>query len=686
MPELLLELLSEEIPARMQAGAAQDLSSLVVGGLTKAGFSVPAETVRSFVTPRRLVLVVENLPVAQPDVEEERRGPRVDAPAAAIQGFLKANGITLDQAEPRETPKGTFYFATVAIRGRATAEVIREVVEGALAAFPWPKSMRWGSGTARWVRPLQRIVCVFNRRLVPVRFAGVESAYESEGHRFLTPHTFRVNDYACLKRGLDEANVVLDPEERRRKIWEGAVAKAASLGLTVKPDEGLLREVVGLVEWPVVLMGRIDDVFLEVPAEVLTTAMRTHQKYFSLQKPDGTLAPRFVVVSNMETRDGGLAIVAGNERVLRARLSDAKFFWDQDRRHSLESLVPKLSDRIFHAKLGTVLDKVERMRGLAARLAFRLPGVDPALVDRAVRLCKADLSTGMVGEFPELQGVMGRYYALHDREPSEVAEAIAEHYSPLGPGDTCPTRPVSVIVSLADKIDTLVGFWSIGEKPTGSKDPFALRRAALGVIRLIVENGLRLALLDVFDGAGGTRDGQPGISRDLLDFLADRLKVHLREKGVRHDLVSAVFSLGDQDDLVRILARVAALDRFLRTDDGANLLVAYRRAGNIVRIEEKRDGASYRAVADPSLLIQDEERVLVTRLDEIEPAVAMAVREERFDDAMAILSKLRSPVDGFFENVTVNCNESELRKNRLRLLARIGAAMEAVADFSKIET
>ncbi|MEO5375817.1 MAG: glycine--tRNA ligase subunit beta [Alphaproteobacteria bacterium] len=717
MAQLLLEILSEEIPARMQARAAEDLKRMVTEGLVKNGLE-PKDP-RAFVTPRRLTMTVHELPTAQPDVSEERRGPRVDAPEPAIQGFLKANGITLDQAEKRTTPKGDFYFAVIHKKGRATADVIRDVIEEVMAGFPWPKSMRWGAagatrlgaaGATRWVRPIQSILCAFNKEVVPVRFAGVEAGDMTEGHRFLGPITFPVRGFTCYERGLREAFVLLDPEERSRVIASGAADLAAAEGLTVKPDGGLLAEVIGLVEWPVVLMGRIDDAFMDVPAEVLTTAMRTHQKYFSLLRADGSLAPRFIVVSNMVTKDDGRAIVAGNERVLRARLSDAKFFWDQDRRHTLESRLPTLGGRIFHARLGTMADKVERVRKLGVALTEFLPDTPSGLVERAALLCKADLSSGMVGEFPELQGIMGRYYARHDGEPEAVADAIAEHYSPLGPNDACPTRPVSVIVALADKIDTLVGFWAIDEKPTGSKDPFALRRAALGVIRLIIENGLRLNLLKVFRSAmmglrvqnhagvvAGMRTraeamgivGTPPASfyefPDLLDFFADRLKVHLREQGVRHDLVSAVFALGGEDDLVRLLARVEALGRFLGTDDGANLLVAYRRAANIVRIEEKKDGTSHGGAVDAGLLRQDEERTLLTALETVERDCTAAVTNERFDGAMGALARLRPPVDAFFDRVTVNCGEPELRSNRLRLLSRIGAAMGGIADFSRIE-
>jgi glycyl-tRNA synthetase beta chain len=687
MAELLLELFSEEIPARMQARAAEDLERMVGDGLGKNGLSW--DGARAYVTPRRLTLVVEGLPTATPDVREERRGPRVGAPAQALEGFLKGAGVTQAECEQRDTGKGIFYFAVIARPGRPTAEVVKEVVEQTLADFPWPKSQRWGSNTVRWVRPLQRILCLFDGRVVPVAFGPVTAGAVSQGHRFLAPATFTVKDFADYAHRLAEAKVLLDPVERRHAILSQAEAAAAREGLTLRRDDGLLAEVTGLVEWPVVLAGSIDQAFMDVPDEVLITSMRAHQKYFSLMKADGRLANRFLVVSNMEAADHGKAIVAGNERVLRARLSDAKFFWDTDRKHRLESRLTKLAERLYYAKLGSMADKVERLARVAATVA-RAIGADAAQAERAARLAKADLSSEMVGEFPELQGLMGRYYALNDGEAPAVAEAIAEHYAPAGPNDRCPTAPVSVSVALADKIDALAGFFAIDEKPTGSKDPFALRRAALGVIRLILENRLRLPLRPLFVAAHATfavpldRDADQ-TADDLLDFFADRLKVHLREAGVRHDLISAVFALGGEDDLVRLLARVDALKEFLASDDGANLLTAYRRAANIVRIEEKKGGVSYTGAVDPGQLVADEEKTLSRQLGEVDAAVHSALAAERFADAMAALARLRRPVDDFFDQVTVNCDDPALRANRLRLLAQIGATMESIAQFSLIE-
>lgn len=688
MAELLLELFSEEIPARMQARAADDLQRLVTEGLGKNGLTFT--TARAFVTPRRLVLVVDGLPGAGPDVSEEKRGPRVGAPEQALKGFLASTGLALDQLEQRDTGKGVFYFAVINKKGRATTEAAKDVIEAAMADFPWPKSQRWGTNTVRWVRPLQSILCLFDGAVVPVSFGPITAGAVSRGHRFLAPAEFAVKNFADYAAKLAAAKVVLDPAARRETILSQAEAAATREGLTLRADEGLLAEVTGLVECPNVLVGTIDDKFMAVPQEVLITSMRAHQKYFSLLK-DGKLAPRFLVTSNMQASDGGAAIIAGNERVLRARLSDAAFFWDTDRKARLDSRLPKLAERLFYAKLGTMADKVERMAMLARHLTAFVPDAPAAAADRAARLAKADLSTEMVGEFPELQGVMGRYYALNDGEAPEVADAIAEHYSPLGPSDTVPTAPVSVCVALADKIDSLVGFFGIDEKPTGSKDPFALRRAALGVIRLVVENGLRLPLFALFQFSRSlykpgtlSRDPQQ-VAEDLLDFFADRLKVHLKEKGVRHDLVNAVFALGDEDDLIRLLARVDALGDFLGMDDGANLLVAYRRAANIVRIEEKKDGVSFAAPADPTVLVQDEEKALHKALTEVGTACTQVLKVEDFAAAMATLARLRRPVDAFFDKVTVNCDDPALRVNRLKLLAGIGAAMGEVADFSKIE-
>ncbi|NFV78962.1 glycine--tRNA ligase subunit beta [Magnetospirillum aberrantis] len=688
MAELLLEIFSEEIPARMQARAAEDLQRLVVDGLGKNGLS--GQGVRTYVTPRRLVLVVEGLPVAGPDVSEEKRGPRVGAPEQALNGFLASSGLKLDELEQRDTGKGVFYFAVINKKGRATVEVAKEVIEAALADFPWPKSQRWGANSVRWVRPLQSILCLFDGAVVPVTFGPISAGNVSRGHRFLAPAEFAVKDFADYAAKLAAAKVVLDPIERRHSILAQAEAAAAREGLSLRADDGLLAEVTGLVELPNVLVGTIDDKFMGVPQEVLITSMRAHQKYFSLMNGD-KLAPRFLVTSNMEAGDDGAAIVAGNERVLRARLSDAAFFWDTDRKARLDSRLPKLAERLFYARLGTMADKVERMKVLARHLTAFVEGASAHDAERAAELAKADLSTEMVGEFPELQGVMGRYYALNDGEAPAVADAVAEHYSPLGPSDKVPTAPVSVCASLADKIDSLVGFFAIDEKPTGSKDPFALRRAALGVIRLVVENGLRLPLFTLFQFAHaqykpGTLSGDPRrVAEDLMEFFADRLKVHLREKGVRHDLVNAVFGLGDEDDLVRLLARVEALGDFLGSDDGANLLVAYRRAANIVRIEEKKDATAYAGPADAEALVQDEERALHAALAEVRASAGHALRAEKFADAMAALARLRRPVDAFFDKVTVNTDQPAIRTNRLKLLAEIGAAMGEVADFAKIE-
>jgi len=702
MPEFLLEILSEEIPARMQARAAEDLHRLVADGLARNGIAF--EAARSYVTPRRLVLVIEGLPLAGPDVAEEKRGPRVGSPAQAMDGFLKSTGMAVEQLEQRDTGKGVFFFAVINKKGRPTPEVLTDVIAETMAGFPWPKSMRWGANSVRWVRPVQSILCLLDGAVVPVSFGPVTAGDLTRGHRFLAPESFRVTGFADYLAKLRRARVMLDPVERRHAILAGAEALAGAEGLTLKPDDGLLAEVTGLVEWPVPLIGSIDDGFMAVPAEVLITSMRSHQKYFSLLKPDGSLAPRFVVVSNMEASDGGAAVVAGNQRVLRARLSDAKFFWDTDRRHSLQSRLPRLEERLFYARLGTLADKVIRIQNLVSALPFlSLEQKGAALA--AATLCKADLSAEMVGEFPELQGIMGRYYALNDGLPAEVADAIAEHYAPLGPGDACPTAPISVAVSLADKIDSLVGFFAINEKPTGSKDPFALRRAALGVIRLVVENRLRLSLRDLFTASrksyGALERDAADVGADLLDFFADRLKVALKEKGVRHDLIDAIFSLpgaagnqnrsagskaggGGEDDLVRLLARVEALGAFLDSDDGANLLVAYRRAANIVRIEEKKDGILYEG-ADEAQLEQDEERALFVALNEVEDRTRSALAAENFAGAMSALAKLRRPVDAFFDKVTVNCDKPELRANRLKLLADIGVAMGLLADFSKVE-
>jgi glycyl-tRNA synthetase beta chain len=686
--ELLLELLSEEVPARMQARAAEDLARLVKKALEGAGLGF--EGAQAFVTPRRLALVVEGLPERQPDTREERRGPRADAPAKAIEGFLGSVGLERDQVEVRESDKGSFLFAVIERPGRATADVLEEVLPVAIAALPWAKSMRWGAAKGRWVRPLHGILCLFDGAVVPFAWNHLSAGDSTSGHRFHAPEPFAVKDYADYHAKLLAARVMLDPVDRRDRILHDAIALAEGAGLELADDAGLLVEVAGLVEWPVVLMGAIDAEYMSVPPEVLITAMRRHQKYFSLRDQAGDLAPRFIMVANLQAEDGGAAIAAGNERVLRARLADARFFWDQDRKRTLLSRVADLDGVIFHAKLGTLGDKAKRIEALAGELAAHIPDADPDLAKRAALLCKADLTTEMVGEFPELQGLMGRYYAKEDGEDGAIAQAIAEHYAPLGPADRCPTAPLSVAVALADKIDTLVGFFAIDEKPTGSKDPFALRRAALGVIRLILENGPRLPLDDVFrasaklyDGGGDAAEPDP---RELLDFLADRLKVHLREKGVRHDLVTAVFALAHEDDLVRLMARVASLADFIDSDDGANLLTAYKRANNIVNIEEKKDKKSYQGDdVEAEKFEQEQETELLAQLDAVRDQVQDALAAEDFSAACRAFAKLREPVDRFFDDVTVNVEEPRLRENRLRLLDKVRARFHQIADFSRIE-
>lgn len=687
MSELLVELFSEEIPARMQKKAADDLLSLLTQKLKKAGLEYSSAT--AHVTPRRLIAVIDGLPDKQPDTSEERRGPKADAPEKALAGFLGSVGLTLDQCEKRETPKGTFLYAVVETKGAETRSVLPGILTEAVKELAWPKSMRWGRHAFRWVRPMHGVLAVFGGETldgeIDLGGGALTFTNQTRGHRFLAPDAVTVSDFADYQAKLRAAFVIIDREERKRIIEEGAAALAKAENLTVKPDQGLLEEVCGLVEWPVPIMGRIDDAFMDVPAEALVTSMRSHQKYFSAEHADGTLASRFITVSNMAAdpeRDA--TIRAGNEKVLRARLSDAKFFWDQDRAATLESRTGKLSDILFYQKLGTVADKAGRLEALAEWLAAYVPGADAGKAKRAATLCKADLVTEMVGEFPELQGIMGRYYALHDGEAPEVADAIADHYAPQGPNDRCPTAPESIVVALADKLDTLAGFFAIDEKPTGSKDPFALRRAALGVIRLIVENKLRLPLGDAFSKAAGLYPGL-GAPDGILDFFADRLKVHLREGGVRHDLVSAVFALGGEDDLVRLLARVTALQSVLSTDEGVNLLAGVRRAGNIVRAEEKKDGAAHDGRTDDGLLAQDEEKALSQALIVAEDGADKALADEDFEAAMAALASLRGPVDAFFDKVTVNDDDPAVRRNRLALLARVGSAAHRIADFSKIE-
>lgn len=667
MAEWLLELFSEEIPSRMQGQAAADLDRLVRTGLTSEG--VAFGELRTFAGPRRLTLVVEGLALRQPDRVEERKGPKSNAPEAALAGFLRSTGLTRDQLMERD---GVLYASSM-ISGRETSDIIAEIVDRIVRGFPWPKSMRWGAGTLRWVRPLHRIVCLLDGRVVPFEIDGVVAGNTTEGHRFMGGEApFEVADFADYEAKLRLHHVILDVAERRQRIANGARALCAGRGLELVEDVGLLEEVAGLAEWPVPLLGDMNPDDLDLPPEVIRTSMRAHQKYFAVRKPGQPgLAPHFVTVANIDPPDGGNLVLAGNGKVLAARLSDARFFWIEDQKVSLEDRLEKLKGVTFHAKLGTMYERVRRIEALAREIA-PLVGADTDLAVRAARLAKADLGTGMVGEFPELQGVMGGYYA-RGREADDVADAIRDHYKPQGPGDTVSTAPETIAVALADKIDMLTGFFAIGEKPTGSKDPFALRRAALGVIRIIRENGLRLSLGDLF--SEDTR-------AQLLDFFADRLKVVLREEGKRHDLVDAVFSLGD-DDIVRIVSRVDALSAFLGSEDGASLLAGYRRAVNILKAEEKK-GPLPLGLADHLPNAPAPEARLLNALRIALPVVETAATEERFADAMSALTGLRSPVDAFFTDVLVNDPEAAIRDNRLKLLLQIKDTFHRVADFSLI--
>ena len=682
MSELLVELLSEEIPARMQDRARRDFERLVLDGLREADLAHGAS--RAFATPRRIALVVEGLPERQPDRTEERKGPRVGAPDRAIEGFLKAAGLaSLDECERRRQGKAEFWFAVRKVAGRPARDVLAGIVADAVGGLAWPKSMRWGDAPMRYVRPLRGVLAVFAGEALPggLEVGGTEARLDftdcTQGHRFMAPEAFPVTGFADYEAKLRAAFVLIDADERMQRIRDGAPE-----GARLSPR--LLAENAGLTEWPVPGVGDLDPAFLELPPEVLVTSMESHQRYFPVEDEVGGLAPRFLFVANIEAPDSNAAVRAGNERVLRARLADAEFFWDQDRLRPLEDRLPMLDKVVFHAKLGSVGDKVRRLERLADRLAPFVPGADPERCRQAVRLAKADLVTGMVGEFPELQGVMGRYYALGEGLDAEVADAVAAHYRPQGPGDEAPSTPVSMVAALADKFDTLAGFFSIDEKPTGSRDPFALRRAALGIVRIVLENGLRLplrsAIAAALQGYGADEGGAA-----LFAFFEDRLKAHLRERGARHDLVSAVFALGNEDDLTRLMARVAFLERFVDEEDGANLLTACKRAGSILAIEEKKDNASYSADADPSAFAVDAERALHEALSRASAAASRAVEAEDFSAATQALATLRAPVDRFFDEVTVNADDAALRANRLRLLAGIRAATAGVADFSRIE-
>ena len=710
MPDLLLELFSEEIPARMQARAAEDLRKAVTDRLVGAGLVY--EGAKAFVTPRRLTLSVHGVPARQPDLREEKKGPRVGAPDNAIAGFLKGAGLkSIDEAKVQPDKKGDFYVAVIEKPGRAAIEVIGEMLPEVIKGFPWPKSMRWGKqskapGALNWVRPLHSIVATFGPEteepeIVPFEVGGIAAGNETRGHRFLAPAPFTVRRFADYAQKLDKAKVVLDAERRRDIILTEAKQLAFAQGLELIEDDGLLAEVAGLVEWPVVLMGSFDEKFLRIPEEVIRATIRNNQKCFVLRDAaHAKLVDKFILVSNLEASDGGKAIVAGNERVIRARLSDAKFFYETDLKTRLEDRLPKFKDIIFHEKLGTQAERIERIERFAGELA-PLVGADVEKAKRAARLCKADLLTEVVGEFPELQGLMGKYYAEAQGEDEAVAHACEDHYKPKGPDDLVPSDAVSIAVALADKLDTLVGFWAIDEKPTGSKDPYALRRAALGVIRIVIDNKLSLPLTPIIRSQmAALRSKMPpsdsrepafprpdttGARQSLLDFFADRLKVQLRDNGSRHDLVDAVFAVGGQDDLLLIVRRVGALGKFLDTEDGKNLLAGYKRATNIIRIEEKKDGREYTGAPDPSLYKQPEEKALAQAIDAAKAEATRAVETEDFEAAMRAMASLRPHVDAFFDKVTVNVDDKALRENRLKLLNEIRAATRAVADFSKIE-
>ena len=695
MSELLLELLSEEIPARMQARAAEDLKRLVTEGLKSRGLETGEA--RAYATPRRLALVVEKVPAKSPAISEEKKGPRVGAPEQAVQGFLKSAGLAkLADAEiVKDEKKGDYYVAKIEKPGRAATEIVAETVEDVLAKFPWPKSMRWGGGAFQWVRPLQSIVCLLGGRIVPGEGAGITFSDETRGHRFLSHGALKVKSFADYEAKLEKAHVILDPAKRAAAIAEHAKRLAKEAKLELVEDDALLAENAGLTEWPVVLMGSFDEAFLSVPGECLTTSMKTHQKCFSLRDPKTKkLANRFLLVANLVAKDGGKEIVHGNEKVIRARLSDAKFFWDQDLKKPLDEMASALEGITFHEKLGTQKDRVERLQGWTDDI-FGHCDADQAMARRAAQLCKADLVSGMVGEFPELQGLMGRYYAEHARTKPEISRAIEFHYKPKGPADSVPREDqgdaVAIAVALADKLDTLVGFWAIGEKPTGSGDPYQLRRAALGVIRLALENDIRLPVRKVVLGGlqhyrnqRGHAFGSDAVADDLLAFFADRLKVFLRDQGKRHDLIDAVFSLGGQDDLALIVRRVEALDQFLKTDDGANLLAGVKRAANILAIEEKKDKRSYAGSYDLKLLTEKEETALAAKIEEVKQDTVAAINVENFAGAMRALAELRPVVDAFFDKILVNAEDQRVRENRLKLLSEIRAATLTVADFSKI--
>ncbi|MHA7866041.1 MAG: glycine--tRNA ligase subunit beta [Salipiger thiooxidans] len=739
MPDLLIELFSEEIPARMQARAAEDLKKLVTNGLVEAGLTYAGAA--AFSTPRRLTLAVEGLLAASPATREERRGPKVDAPEKAIEGFLRGAGVTREQCEVREDKKGAVLYAVIEKPGRPAAEIVAEVLETTVRNFPWPKSMRWGAGSLRWVRPLHRILCVLTTEagseVVPLEIDGIWAGKITQGHRFMGGAPFEVTSFEDYETKLKRSKVILSPEERAETIWHDATNRAFAAGLEVVEDRGLLAEVSGLVEWPVVLMGKIGEDFLGLPPEVLQTSMKEHQKFFSVKNPASGRIEGFVTVANVETADDGATILAGNDKVLSARLSDAKFFWENDLRvakqDGLEAWTARLANVTFHNKLGSQKDRIDRIAALAREIA-PMVGADADLAEQAARVAKGDLSSEMVYEFPELQGLMGRYYAEAAGLPAEVAAACQEHYSPLGPSDDVPTAPVSVAVALADKLDTLTGFWAIDEKPTGSKDPYALRRAALGVIRLVLANGLRLhldrlvdaqllrhqittdgdkdaAMLDdllreiahhgVFGSAARAiieeakseapswlpvvENHAPDVSDDLVAFFHDRLKVYLRDEGIRHDVIDAVLAMPNRDDLALVVARARALMEVLNTEDGANLVQGFKRANNILTQAEEKDGVEYSFGADVKFAETEEEKALFAALDTADASIKPAMASEEFAAAMTAMAALRGPIDAFFEAVQVNAENAVVRRNRLNLLSRIRHTCLQVADLTRVE-
>jgi len=734
MPDLLIELFSEEIPARMQTRAADDLKKRVTDGLVAAGLTYAHAS--SFSTPRRLTLALEGMLAESPTVREERKGPKVGAPEKAIEGFLRGAGLTMDQLEERDTPKGSVYFALIEKPGRPAAEIVAEVLEDTIRNFPWPKSMRWGAGALRWVRPLHSILCIMSdeagTEVVPMDVDGITSGDTTEGHRFMGAGRFAVTGFEDYAAKLKRDHVILSSSERAEAIWADAQNLAFAQGLEVVDDKGLLAEVAGLVEWPVTLMGDIAEDFLNLPPEVLQTSMKEHQKFFSVKNPKTGRIEKFITVANREIKDNGATILAGNQKVLFARLSDAKFFWENDVRTAkagASEWVEKLTNVTFHNKLGSQAERIDRIAALAREIA-PIVGADADLAEKAARWAKADLSSEMVYEFPELQGLMGRYYAEFAGHPAEVAAAATEHYSPLGPSDDVPTASVSVAVALADKLDLLTGFWAIDEKPTGSKDPFALRRAALGVIRLVLENGNRFGLIRfvkahllrkldiVADGvasgysAGGVIETQielwtllsgagfgggesekasffeneaAAIATDLLSFFHDRLKVFLRDQGIRHDVIDACIAMDGNDDIALLVNRAKALQAFLSTEDGENLLQGFKRANNIVSQAESKDGVEYSYGADIKYAEDDTEKALFAALDKFEAPIAEAIRGEDFAAAMTGLAGLRAPIDAFFEAVQVNSDNDVVRRNRLNLLARIRKLCASVADLTKVE-